>query len=65
MQHVLDDANSEVLCYELPGFDALNFFLKNALGGGGIASIRIDPQGKALGQQLLDMPVKVPASMLS
>ena len=65
MQHVLDDTNSEVLCYELPGFDALNFFLKNALGGGGIASIRIDPQGKALGQQLLDMPVKVPASMLS
>ncbi len=65
MQHVLDDDNSDVLCYELPGFDALNFLLKNALGGGGIASIRIDPQGKALGQQLLDMPVKVPACLLS
>lgn len=64
MQHVLDDANSEVIRYELPGFDALNFFLKNALGGGGIASLRIDPQGKAFGQQLLDMPVKVPASLL-
>ena len=26
----------------------LNFILENALGGGGIASLRIDPQGKAL-----------------
>lgn len=65
MQHVLDDANSEVIRYELPGFDALNFMLKNALGGGGIASLRIDPQGKAFGQQLLDMPVKVPATLLA
>lgn len=65
MQHVLDDANSEVIRYELPGFNALNFMLKNALGGGGIASLRIDPQGKAFGQQLLDMPVKVPAILLA
>ncbi|RYY80521.1 MAG: DUF1446 domain-containing protein [Moraxellaceae bacterium] len=65
MQHVLDDANSEVIRYELPGFHALNFMLKNALGGGGIASLRIDPQGKAFGQQLLDMPVTIPASLLS
>ena len=34
--------------------DALNILLTNALGGGGIASLRIDPQGKAHGQQLLD-----------
>ena len=65
MQHVLDDASSEVILYELPGFHALNFFLKNALGGGGIASLRIDPQGKAFGQQLLDMPVKVPATLMA
>ena len=34
--------------YELPAMNALNFMLENALGGGGIASLRIDPQGKAL-----------------
>ena len=30
--------------YELPGIDGLNFVLKNSLGGGGIASLRSDPQ---------------------
>ena len=44
--------------------NALNFMLENALGGGGIASLRIDPQGKAFAQQLLDMPLKVPAQLL-
>lgn len=65
MSHVLDDANSEVIRYKLPGLHALNFLLKNALGGGGIASLRIDPQGKAFAQQLLDMPVSIPASLLA
>ena len=65
MQHVLDGENSTVTCYELPGFLALNFMLTNALGGGGMASLRIDPQGKAFGQQLLDMPVKIPHSLLT
>lgn len=64
MAHVLDGANSEVFCFELPGLNAMNFFLTNALGGGGMASLRIDPQGKALGQQLLDMPVQIPADLL-
>lgn len=64
MAHVLDGDNSDVTRYELPGFHALNFLMTNALGGGGIASLRIDPQGKALGQQLLEIPVKVPASLL-
>jgi hypothetical protein len=49
-----------VIRYEIPGLNALNFMLQNALGGGGIASLRIDPQGKAFAQQLLDMPVKIP-----
>ncbi|MCG8286577.1 DUF1446 domain-containing protein [Acinetobacter seifertii] len=64
MQHVLDAEKGRVICYELPGLNALNFILENALGGGGIASLRIDPQGKAFAQQLLDMPVKVPAHLL-
>jgi hypothetical protein len=64
MQHVLDPEKSKVIRYELPAMNALNFMLENALGGGGIASLRIDPQGKAFAQQLLDMPVKVPAQLL-
>lgn len=43
--------------FELPGVYALNFVLHEALGGGGAASIRLDPQGKTYAQQLLDMPV--------
>lgn len=65
MQHVLDPEKSKVIRYEITGFNALNFMLENALGGGGIASLRIDPQGKAFAQQLLDMPVKIPASLKS
>ncbi|MBJ8439184.1 DUF1446 domain-containing protein [Acinetobacter lactucae] len=64
MQHVLDAEKGRVIRYELPGLNALNFILENALGGGGVASLRIDPQGKAFAQQLLDMPVKVPAHLL-
>lgn len=64
MQHVLDAEKGRVIRYELAGLNALNFMLENALGGGGVASLRIDPQGKAFAQQLLDMPVKVPANLL-
>ncbi|WP_062816486.1 acyclic terpene utilization AtuA family protein [Alcanivorax sp. NBRC 102024] len=59
MQHVLDPDTGSVSRWSLPGMNAFNFLLKNALGGGGIASLRIDPQGKAFAQQLLDMPVMV------
>ncbi|XP_063776579.1 uncharacterized protein LOC134920292 [Pseudophryne corroboree] len=60
-QHLLqrDDENEELVTrYELPGIHALNFFLRNSLGGGGIASLRSDPQGKAFGQMLLDLEIK-------
>ncbi len=59
MNHVLDPDNGEVQRWELPGFNAFNFLLRDALGGGGIASLRIDPQGKAFAQQLLEFPVPV------
>lgn len=63
LSHLLDDPNSAVNLFELPGLNAYNLLLENALGGGGIASLRIDPQGKAAAQQLLDMPVKVTADI--
>jgi hypothetical protein len=48
--------------FEAPGFHALNFLIENALGGGGMASLRIDPQGKAYGQMALEMTIPVPVS---
>jgi hypothetical protein len=47
--------------FDLPGMHALNFVLQDCLGGGGLASLRIDPQGKAFAQMLMDFPVPVPA----
>lgn len=49
----------EVIKWDIPGIGAINFLLKNSLGGGGMSSLRIDPQGKAYAQQLLDFPIKV------
>ncbi|MBD9504344.1 acyclic terpene utilization AtuA family protein [Pseudomonas sp. BGr12] len=60
MQHVLDPQLGRVSRWHLPGSHSLNFLLENALGGGGVASLRIDPQGKAFAQQLLEFPVAVP-----
>jgi hypothetical protein len=57
-------ARGPVTRYELPGFDAFNFVLENALGGGGAASLRYDPQGKTFAQILLDEPVLVPSAWL-
>ncbi|XP_074849248.1 uncharacterized protein LOC142012601 isoform X2 [Carettochelys insculpta] len=60
-QHLLERDHPEeklVTRYELPGIHGLNFVLKNSLGGGGIASLRSDPQGKAFGQMLLDFQIK-------
>ncbi|WP_237443232.1 acyclic terpene utilization AtuA family protein [Sinobacterium norvegicum] len=54
----------EVTRFEIPGFDALNFLLTQALGGGGTASIQVDAQGKTLGQMLLSMRVQVPRELL-
>ncbi|MFP5430416.1 MAG: acyclic terpene utilization AtuA family protein [Gammaproteobacteria bacterium] len=65
MAHVLDPDTGRVQRYELPGLHAINLLLENALGGGGIASLRIDPQGKAFAQQLLEMPVRIPAHLLT
>ena len=43
--------------FELPGIAAFNFVLHRALGGGGMASLRIDPLGKGFAQMLLDAPL--------
>jgi hypothetical protein len=47
----------------VPGIRAVNFVLHDVLGGGGIASLRNDPQGKGFAQMLLDFPVPVGANL--
>ncbi|WXL24204.1 acyclic terpene utilization AtuA family protein [Ectopseudomonas mendocina] len=63
MGHTLEGDKSKVSRWHLPGTNSLNFLLENALGGGGVASLRIDPQGKAFAQQLLEFPVSVPKAL--
>ncbi|WP_323751316.1 acyclic terpene utilization AtuA family protein [Marinobacter sp.] len=63
MAHTLDPELGKVTRWALPGLNAFNFLLEHSLGGGGIASLRIDPQGKAFAQQLLEFPVPVPSQL--
>jgi hypothetical protein len=55
--------HGDVERYPVPGIDAINFVLHEALGGGGPRSPRLDPLGKGMAQQLLDMPLDVPRSI--
>ncbi|MDI1284210.1 MAG: DUF1446 domain-containing protein [Reyranella sp.] len=55
--------NGKVSRWRLPGINGFNFLLRQALGGGGMASLKADPLAKAFAQMLLDMPVRVPAEM--
>jgi hypothetical protein len=49
--------------YYMPGTGAINFLLNDVLGGGGIASLRNDPQGKGYAQILLQTPIPLPQSL--
>jgi hypothetical protein len=62
--HFLADASKgSVERFLLPGSHAINFLLHDVLGGGGVASIRNDPQGKGYAQLLLACPISVPAAL--
>lgn len=43
--------------YELPNLHALNFVIEGILAEGGSRSLRIDAQGKVLGQAILEMEI--------
>ncbi|MFT5074288.1 MAG: hypothetical protein ACI8YB_001738 [Patiriisocius sp.] len=49
--------------YLMPGSNAINFLIHDVLGGGGMASIRNDAQGKGFGQLMLDAPIRVSAAI--
>jgi hypothetical protein len=57
-------SSPNVQSWELPGFNALNFVLNKCLGGGGAYSLKVDSQGKAYAQRLLQMPIQVPELLL-
>ena len=49
--------------YLMPGCNGINFLIHDVLGGGGMASLRNDSQGKGYSQLLLDAQVPVSAEI--
>jgi hypothetical protein len=60
--HFRSVAQGEVERFELPNLLALNFLLNDVLGGGGSRSLRVDAQGKALGQAILQLRIPAPSA---
>lgn len=60
-QYFAHFAQGKVERFDLPGLGGFNFLMHQALGGGGMASLRYDPQGKMLAQVLMDFPISVPS----
>ena len=59
-QHFRRICKGEVVRYEVPNLLALNFILRDSLGGGGTSSANLDTQAKTYAQLLLAFPVPVP-----
>jgi hypothetical protein len=59
-----DIVQGKVIRHELHNLHGLNFLLEHSLGGGGTTSLLVDPQGKTYAQALLQMRVRVPASLV-
>ena len=64
LAHFIDgDQQAAVQRFFMPGCHAFNFLINNVLGGGGVASLRADPQGKGYAQLLLAQTVQVPREL--
>ncbi len=57
-QHFHAICKGEVTRYEAPNMLALNFLLRDSLGGGGSESLKTDAQGKTHGLALLELEVE-------
>jgi hypothetical protein len=62
--HFGDWCRGPVERYRLDNLEALNFVLHRALDGGGLASLRLDAQGKTYGMALLRLEIEVGASII-
>ena len=58
--HFAHFVNGTVERWYLPGSHSMNILMDEALGGGGMASLRNDSQGKSFGQVLAQKPIPVP-----
>lgn len=58
--HFGEFCRGTVTRYDLPRIFAFNFVLTRTLGGGGTASLRLDPQGKTYAAALMRIRVLVP-----
>lgn len=56
-EHFSDLCHGEVRRHELPNLHAVNLVLTRVLDGGPMRSLRLDPQGKTLGDALMLMPL--------
>ena len=58
------NVHGPVTRFRLDNLCAMNFLLRNALGGGGTTSLLVDAQGKALAQGLMTMQIDVASELL-
>jgi hypothetical protein len=56
-EHFREIADGEVTRYELPAIGALNFVLKDTLGGGVTRSLALDAHGKSLSSAILELDI--------
>ena len=62
--HFSEIVKGEVVRYELPNLNALNFILNDSLEGGGSDTLINDAQGKTFGQALSMMEVDIPNNLI-
>jgi len=63
--HVLEGQQcTGPLRFPMPGSHAINFVFENALRGGQTVGLRLDSNGKAMAQRLLQFPVAVPSHLV-
>lgn len=64
MNHTFDNPQAPVVqVFDVPGIAAVNLLFHDALRGGQMASPRLDPLAKAMGQQVLEFELQVPARL--
>jgi len=63
IHHLADGQGARIDRFYLPGISALNFLLYGALDGGCTSSLRFDPLGKSVAQEVLDFPIPVGAAL--
>jgi len=60
-EHFSGVVKGEVIRYEMPNIGALNFVMRNALGGGVTRTLALDIHGKCLASAMMDMEIPEPS----